>query len=270
MMGRSHVPVGAASYLALLPLVGQVGQSPASVAGVCAGTLAAAGASMLPDLDHPQARAAGFLGPISRQAARAIALVSGGHRNGTHSLAALAVIVGLAWWGLPALGTSAQIVALAVLMALGACVLMEPAPESVSILAACAATWALFASGVGIAAGVGPAIAVGYASHLVGDCLTPAGCPLGWPLSKRRQGVGVFRTDGMIEKGVALVAVLLVAWLGWGAISDARASAPAGTHVAPHARPDAPDAARRLKAIKDSARQQARRALSHARKDRLP
>lgn len=226
-MGKSHVAVGAFSYLALLPVVDQVAAVPTSVAGICAGTLCAAGASMLPDLDHPEARAASFLGPISRIGARGISFVSGGHRNGTHSMLALVAIAAGAIAGLVTLGQTAQIVTVAILMALGACVLFEPAPESVSILAACGATWALFAQGVGVEV-VGLAVAIGYASHLVGDCLTPEGCPLLWPLSRRRFSVGLFKTDGMLEKGVAVVAALATFWLGYSALTTARAGEASG------------------------------------------
>jgi inner membrane protein len=44
---------------------------------------------------------------------------------------------------------------------------------------------------------LGP-LAIGYLSHLLGDCLTPSGIPLLWP-SRRRFRVALFRTNSLAE-----------------------------------------------------------------------
>jgi inner membrane protein len=53
---------------------------------------------------------------------------------------------------------------------------------------------------------LGP-LAIGYLSHLLGDCLTPSGIPLFWP-SRSRFRVPLFRTNSLAEHlsmaGVAL------------------------------------------------------------------
>ena len=48
------------------------------------------------------------------------------------------------------------------------------------------------------------AVAGGMLVHVVGDMLTPDGVPLLWPL-RRRFGVGVFRTAGVVEDVVTVL-----------------------------------------------------------------
>jgi membrane-bound metal-dependent hydrolase YbcI (DUF457 family) len=54
----------------------------------------------------------------------------------------------------------------------------------------------------------GYAVTLGCLAHLLGDCLTPRGCPLLWPMSWRVETVLVPRTDGRVER---LVVVPLLA-----------------------------------------------------------
>ncbi|MEJ5310892.1 MAG: metal-dependent hydrolase [Anaerolineae bacterium] len=53
--------------------------------------------------------------------------------------------------------------------------------------------------------------ALGCASHLLADALTPAGVPLLWPLVRRRVGLPLVRTGGRIER--ALAPLLLAGWM---------------------------------------------------------
>ncbi|HEX7461737.1 MAG TPA: metal-dependent hydrolase, partial [Dermatophilaceae bacterium] len=55
-----------------------------------------AAAALLPDLDIESSTVSNSLGPVTRLISRVVALVSGGHREGTHSLAALAFVAFLA------------------------------------------------------------------------------------------------------------------------------------------------------------------------------
>ena len=52
-----------------------------------AGAIICAGAAMLPDLDHPSATIAQTFGPVTWGLSKAVAWLSGGHRDATHSLA---------------------------------------------------------------------------------------------------------------------------------------------------------------------------------------
>ncbi len=57
---------------------------------------------------------------------------------------------------------------------------------------------------------VGAALTAGIISHLLLDCLTPAGCPLLMPLSRRRYSVKWRYSDSRArEKRIAAIAVLL-------------------------------------------------------------
>jgi membrane-bound metal-dependent hydrolase YbcI (DUF457 family) len=54
-------------------------------------------------------------------------------------------------------------------------------------------------------------VALGCVAHLIGDCLTPRGCLLLWPVPWRMETVIVPRTDGRAER---LVVVPLLAVVG--------------------------------------------------------
>src|SRR5664279_2070383 len=84
MMGRSHAATGAAAVLLVAPHQ----PWPVLVATAALG----AAAALLPDLDIESSTVSNSLGPITRLLSRGVALVSGGHRGGTHSLAALAFV----------------------------------------------------------------------------------------------------------------------------------------------------------------------------------
>jgi hypothetical protein len=63
---------------------------------------------------------------------------------------------------------------------------------------------------------VGFAVGLGCFAHVVGDCLTPRGCPVFWPLKWRIDIPVIPRTDGKVERWVVMpvlslgVAVLTV------------------------------------------------------------
>lgn len=89
MMGRTHALTGAAAFTAAAIPTGRV--VPLHPAEIVLGAVVTAGAAVLPDLDHPGAGVSRTFGPFTRAAARLVGWVSGGHRNGTHSLAGVAV-----------------------------------------------------------------------------------------------------------------------------------------------------------------------------------
>ena len=84
MQGRSHMATGAAAVLLVEPHQ----PWPVLVATAALG----AAAALLPDFDIESSTVSNSLGPVTRLISRGVALVSGGHREGTHSLAALAFV----------------------------------------------------------------------------------------------------------------------------------------------------------------------------------
>ena len=89
MMGRSHTAIGAAAVVIVAP------HQPWPVLATTA-TLGAA-VALLPDLDIDTSMASNSLGPITRMLSRGVAWIAGGHRGGTHSLLALALVTYAAW-----------------------------------------------------------------------------------------------------------------------------------------------------------------------------
>lgn len=96
MMGRTHAASGAAAFLALTPVLSWAGVD-ATTPTITVGMVAAAGAAMLPDLDHPQATISRALGPITRILSAATEAVSGGHRQATHSVLGVLVFTAFTW-----------------------------------------------------------------------------------------------------------------------------------------------------------------------------
>lgn len=185
MMGRTHAVSGAVAMLAAAPAVAWAAPRYAPHGGVqlAAASVVAAGAALLPDLDHPSATVARAFGPVTRLLARLVARASGGHRHGTHSVPAVllaAAVFGQAgevggWWAWTPVVLLAGLAAAAVGLA-------RP-------VFAVAATAALVAAGVAAGVQFGPwlgvAVGVGVAAHLAGDCATEQGCPLWWPYPRR-------------------------------------------------------------------------------------
>jgi membrane-bound metal-dependent hydrolase YbcI (DUF457 family) len=84
MMGRSHAATGAAAVVLVAP------HQPWPV--LAAAATVGAAAALLPDLDIESSTVSNSLGPVTRLLSRVVALVSGGHRGGTHSLLALVLV----------------------------------------------------------------------------------------------------------------------------------------------------------------------------------
>lgn len=214
MMGGHHAATGAAAWIALttsfklptgnlpetiswmpdvIPLgFGLLEQSP--IAGV-AGAMVCAGAALLPDADHRHATIAHSLPPVSNAICAGIGEVSGGHRNGTHSLLGIGAFTALAWvlglWTVdsdrfgiiyPGAGL------LAVLLVSFALKALKFIPDTMARL-----PWLLsIPAGIFVAV-FSPdeqnwlvlAVAVGCAVHILGDMLTVGGCNLIWPIKMR-------------------------------------------------------------------------------------
>lgn len=79
-----------------------------------------------------------------------------------------------------------------------------------TVLFAALAGWAAWWVGAQVGAGwSGWAVALGCLMHLVGDWLTVAGVPAGWPVSRERYAAALFSTGGRFE--VVVVTPLLYA-----------------------------------------------------------
>lgn len=226
MLGRSHVATGAAGFLAVVAPAYALTGNALTPGEVACGTLVAAGAALLPDLDHPKATVSRAMGPISWFASRVISKLSGGHRNGTHSLLAL----GLVGAGATFVAASGSLIGAFLLcflcVSLVARLFLDGFNDVTSAMVAAVVSAGLLA--ITPTFGWLPvAIAGGYALHLAGDAITKEGVPLAWPLSKTRFRFGLVRTGGRLERYISIGAGVAVAALSW---SMVLAPAIAATH----------------------------------------
>lgn len=192
MMGASHAVSGAAAWLFIAGSVpttlGLVDGVDGPALGV--GIIVAAGAALLPDIDHRNGTIAHSLPPVSTIAARVTEKLSGGHRKGTHSVLGLAIAV--AWAFLAALiaipvGAHGSYYVGAGVFAV---LLSGFALRGLDLFKGRFASWtasimlALFVvfQGADNWTWFPAAVAVGYATHLVGDLITVGGIPVFWPL----------------------------------------------------------------------------------------
>lgn len=232
-MGHTHALSGATAFLAAASLL-HLG-SPAAVA---VGTVCAAGAALLPDLDHPSASPARTFGPASWLLAKAVSAVSGGHRHATHSLVGLAGFTTAAWWATHT-GGRPLVIALTFLAGLAARALLprgrdrkwklDWADVASSVYAFAAGRVAQHLAAAQMDLRVVPwAVGIGVAAHIAGDMLTPEGCPLWWPRLKYYRLTEI-RTDSWQERW--LVAGALYAVLGFIAVRTWGSWSPAITHL---------------------------------------
>ncbi len=218
-MGRTHALSGASAWLTLAPAIADSAGLPIGAAELLAGTAVAAGAAMLPDLDHPSAGIAGTLGPVTRLLTRAVAALAGGHRQATHGLVFVALCaVGAA--AAVAAGATAALVVAGVcvafgLRALGPDELRDDPILDLELAAAAAGVTALAAATVATWSWLPAAVGLGCLLHIAGDALTPRGVPLWWP-QPTRIGVAVFTTGSWAERALqAVLAFALLLLTGW-------------------------------------------------------
>lgn len=218
-MGRTHATSGTVAFLAVLPILPWVGVE-ASTPTTVVGALAAAGGAVLPDLDDPQATVCRSLGPVTAVLSAAVAAVSGGHRQATHSALGVAVFTVFTWFLTLAQTTAGRALLrawLTLLFVAAAAALQLPGPRVLRLAVGVAGALLLVRASTGHTFAVEVvvwAVMIGSASHIIGDLLTREGCPLLWPASHRRQHLMSLTTDGWAERVVigpalAVVAVLL-------------------------------------------------------------
>jgi len=246
-MGRTHLITGAAGYLGVVAPVLAAQGVPTTPGTLACGAVVAGGAAMLPDLDHPQATAARAFGPVSWSASRIISRVAGGHRVGTHSLLALLLVAFGTGWLLSGPAQNNRWVAFAlcfVCVALFMRIVLARQSDLVSIIAALALTWLLLLATPDFQ-WLGWAITVGYGMHIVCDWVTEQGVALMWPISRGQWQLGLVRTDGALERLIAIVCTILLVVLCWTQIaapalsgdSARAASSPASSTAASAAPP---------------------------------
>ncbi len=230
MMGRTHSSAGMVLSLAAAPLLVSTGIVEANGYSYMALAIAGAGAAMVPDFDHRHATIAHCLGPVSKAVAIFIEKVSGGHRNGTHSILGWAVFVAISV-GFCAVGGLPLGMFLAFLLAVGMAGLQVKFSKKSIVLHTliCIAIgyWLIRSSMIdAFPVWLIPwACAIGYFAHigpLGGDMLTKEGCPLLWPFNKTRFKVANVTTDHFTERVIlgpllGIIAIVQVLWLaGYG------------------------------------------------------
>lgn len=222
-MGRTHAASGGLAFAASAPLLSVLGIDLSAV-GLAVGVVAAAGAALLPDLDHPSSTVARALGPLSGALARIVAAVSGGHRHGTHSLVGVASFTVLAVLA-DQVGTAGRTVVAVLLLVLASAGLhLRLSRPPILHLAVCGLVgFVLIAACPAVSVGVIPAaVAIGAATHLLGDALTREGIPILWPFRHDRVRLASLKTGGLAERlligpGMLVAACVLIWHLTGGA-----------------------------------------------------
>ena len=212
MLGRNHALYAAAAWLAaypsIAPYAGIEDASSLAVLGVT--TAVAAGAGVVPDLDHPDALASRHFGPLSVMMAKTINSASGGHRVGTHSLLCAALLGAVAFaaqysdsWGRVLAVISCGFCA-SVGLALVGPSLGFRIPTSADIFVGAGVGWWVWAFFPAISGALWVLAAGGVVVHCLCDALTKGGVPFFFPFSKKKYGLGLFRVGGAGEAVASL------------------------------------------------------------------
>ncbi len=191
-MGASHAVSGAAAWLFV------AGTGPVTLGliegvdgpGLGVGAVVAAGAALLPDIDHRSGTIARSLPPLSTIAAVVTEKLSGGHRRGTHSILGLAIAMFGAVLAARIYVPIGDFGSYYVGAGIGAILLSAFAIRALELVKGRVLAWV---ASVSLAAIVvifaadnwvwfPAAVAVGYAAHLIGDFITTGGIPVMWPV----------------------------------------------------------------------------------------
>lgn len=221
MLGKSHAVMGAAGWLAAAPSLSAALGTPLTPAELAVGTVACAGAALIPDLDHPQATIAHTFGPVSHAASKVTAFLAGGHRKGTHSLLFVGLFGFLCYTvaiGTEASGSNIPAIILMFLLAAFAFRGLNIVPPNTSkglkgimvIAEAAVLTWAMTLIMPESWWWLGLAGALGAFIHLIGDALTPEGVPFFYPLFKYRFALPIISTTGNALERVILYPLWIV------------------------------------------------------------
>jgi membrane-bound metal-dependent hydrolase YbcI (DUF457 family) len=214
MMGRSHLLLGAAGFLAIEAFV------PTSILGahldtaeLAAGTLVACGAAMLPDLDHPQATLARCLPPASKWLSHIVNILAGGHRKGTHTIWCWAAVGFLTYWALKL--QVGPLVALGISI-FAALLMLRVLTESDGLI--CLLLAFVLGGAAVLAAGtdytwITHAVVIGFGLHLLGDIVTTEGIPPFDPLPPNIAIPIIGKVGGPVEQGTGALCGLIAFYL---------------------------------------------------------
>jgi membrane-bound metal-dependent hydrolase YbcI (DUF457 family) len=222
VLGRNHALSGAVGFLVAAPMA----TPDANLAQLAVGTVVCAAWALAPDLDHPGATVSRGLGPGGRVASAGVRVVSGGHRQGTHSILASVLVGVLAWWmtfHAPTHTVAAVTAGIGVMLAvplLGKSVGVAVGGP-VGLALGAGVGWALWAGHVAIGPWFFLAVTLGFALHWVGDALTPQGVPWLWPLHPHRLKIPLFTTGSPLEGVASMLFVAALAVLSWQTFSPA-------------------------------------------------
>ncbi|MEU6643169.1 metal-dependent hydrolase [Saccharomonospora sp. NPDC046836] len=237
MMGRTHALTGWCAGLAVAPAVGI---STLAQALVFAATTA--GFALLPDLDHPGARASKLLGPVTgglswllRKASAGLYAITKGPRDerrvGSHRHLSHTVLFAAALGALTSAGTAAGGPwAVAGVVVFGLLLAEDALGDWLLPVSGGAIIWWVYENSPdplaqldGVTGLLGIAVALGCVTHCLGDALTESGCPFLFPLpiagetwyELRPPRWLRFRTGKRVENGLifpvfTVLAVLLV------------------------------------------------------------
>ena len=224
VLGRNHALYAATVWLGAYPLSSTyLGMAdPGAVDTIAVTTVVAAGAGVLPDLDHPDSNVARHYGPLSRVMSKTINSATGGHRVGTHSIACAVVVGTLAW--LCALfpeygGRHLAVVSCTFCASIGLALLrpslnLKLRKELIPLIGFGVGwwTWVRFDE---ISSALWALAAGGVIVHILCDAVTKGGVPLLLPFSKRRFALGLFKVGGVGEKIATAVGILGLIAAGW-------------------------------------------------------
>lgn len=210
---------GAAGWMAAWPFLHASGvaqlSGKASLEVLGLSTLMAAGAAVIPDLDHPDARPSKHFGILTKFLAKTTNKVSGGHRMATHTVAFGLLLGGLSW---ALTFAPTEIGAWTAAVVGGMCCSFGVALVGPS-LGFRIPWWADWASAIGTGYWIWylypdiqyllPWIAVyGVLIHIMCDAVTKGGVPLLWPLTGKRFALGLFTVGGKGEQLVTIIGIL--------------------------------------------------------------
>lgn len=191
-MGGHHAASGAAAWVAVAstgPYT--LGWYPLDPTGILIGGMATAGTALVCDWDHRSSTVAHSLPPLSNVIARGIENVSGGHRQGTHSILGAALFVFLAGlasqvhmdtpWG--RLSVGAGLLCMFLINIAAKALKLFPKGGFIS-------NWIFALAMAGLVTFFAPdqwtwlpaSMLIGVVVHIVGDLVTTGGVPLLWPL----------------------------------------------------------------------------------------
>ena len=189
-------------------------------------TVIAAGAGIVPDLDHPEARGSNHLGILSKVMAKAINSASGGHRVGTHSIL-FAVLLGAFTWlcqFFPGWGRILALIACGFCASVGLA-LVGPSlgfkvPYLASLAAGVGVGWWIWEYFDLVKSGLWVIAAGGVIVHCLCDAVTKGGVPFFFPY-KKRYGLGLFVVGGKGEKVASLLGIIGLLSAGWRMVTEA-------------------------------------------------